>query len=135
MVWGPEQVELLLDTCTFLWMLSGDSKLSQRVVPLLQSPENSLYLSAGSCWEISIKHRLGKLELPDDPADYIPAQREAHGIEPLAIGESATLLTGRLPAAHQDPFDRILIAQALDLGLTILSPDPLFKKYPVKTIW
>jgi PIN domain nuclease of toxin-antitoxin system len=126
---------LLLDTCTFLWVLSGDARLSARAAQAFSDPENDVFLSAASAWEISIKVALGKLELPEHPADYIPAQRERHGIEPLPIGEGAALLSARLPEIHRDPFDRILVCQALDLGMTLVSPDPILRKYPVKILW
>lgn len=126
---------LLLDTCTFLWMISGDARLSSRAATAIVSPDNEVYLSAASTWEIAVKYSLGKLELPEEPAEYIPRQRERHGVEPLAIGEGATLLSARLPDVHRDPFDRMLVCQALDLNLTLVSPDPVLRKYPVKVMW
>lgn len=94
-----------------------------------------MFLSAASCWEIAVKYSLGKLELPEDPADYVPHQRRRHGIEAPALSESATLLVPRLPAIHRDPFDRVLVCQAIDQGATLLSPDPILRKYPVKVLW
>ncbi len=128
-------MELLLDTRTFLWIVSGDSRLSERAAELVADPDNEVYLSAASTWEIAVKHGLGKLELPEDPSVYLPEQRQRHGISALAIAESATLLSQRLPDIHRDPFDRMLVCQALDMGLTLLSPDAVFRKYPVKVLW
>lgn len=128
-------MELLLDTCTFLWMITSDERLSERSLELLEDPDNDVFLSAASCWEIAVKHSLGKLELPEDPSDYIPHQRIRHGVDALAVTESATLLVPRLPAIHRDPFDRVLVCQAIDQGFTLLSPDPVLRKYPAKVIW
>jgi PIN domain nuclease of toxin-antitoxin system len=128
-------VKLLLDTCTFLWIASGAPQLSPRARTLFASPENEVYLSAGSAWEIAIKHGLGKLPLPESPARFVPEMRERHGIEPLAIDERATLHIARLPELHRDPFDRLLVSQAIVHGLTILTPDPLITQYPALTTW
>ncbi len=128
-------MDLLLDTCTFLWMISGDERLSPHSIELLRDPDNDVFLSAVSCWEVAVKHALGKLELPEDPADYLPLQRRRHGVEALALSESATLLIPRLPDVHRDPFDRMLVCQAIDMGCVLVTPDPLLRKYPVKIGW
>lgn len=128
-------MDILLDTCTFLWLISGDARLSDKAVTHIQDPDNDIYLSAASAWEISLKHSQNRLALPADPSEYVPQQRERHGVDPLAISEGAALLSARLPEVHRDPFDRILVSQALDLGMTILSPDPILRKYPVKVLW
>jgi PIN domain nuclease of toxin-antitoxin system len=128
-------VKLLLDTCAFLWILGDSPRLSRRARLLFQSPDNEVFLSAGSAWEVAIKHALGRLPLPDDPARFIPEMREAHGIEPLPIDEASTLHTARLPPLHRDPFDRLLVSQAIVHGLTILTPDPLVTQYPALTTW
>jgi PIN domain nuclease of toxin-antitoxin system len=128
-------MKLLLDTCTFLWIAGDDRRLSRRARSLFQSPEHEVFLSAASAWEISIKHALGKLRLPDDPSRFIPEMREAHGIDSLAIDEPSTLHVTRLPALHRDPFDRLLVSQAIVHGLTILTPDPLVTQYPALTAW
>jgi len=128
-------MQILLDTCTFLWMISGDGQLSKRAERAICDPENEVFLSAASCWEIAVKYSLGKLALPDAPAEYIPQQRDRHGVEPLTIGEGAALIYASLPDVHRDPFDRILVCQALDLGLILASPDPVLRKYPAKLLW
>ncbi|MCK4819843.1 type II toxin-antitoxin system VapC family toxin, partial [bacterium] len=88
-----------------------------------------------STWEISIKHALGRLSLPEPPERFIPAQREQHGVETLPLEESATLHLTRLPQLHKDPFDRMLICQAIIHGMLIMTPDELISQYPVRSTW
>ncbi|EIJ36083.1 type II toxin-antitoxin system VapC family toxin [Thiothrix nivea] len=128
-------MRLLLDTCAFLWLISDDDNLSQTVRDLFQDPQNEVFLSAISLWEITVKYQLGKLPLPEHPRHYIPRQRQEHQIEPLSLHEDAIQHLGNLPSIHRDPFDRILICQALQEGLVLLTPDPLIQQYPVKVIW
>ncbi len=128
-------MNLLLDTCTFLWIVSGDPRLTKRAADLFRDPNNEVVLSAVSSWEISVKFKLHRLELPEDPSTYIPEQRQRHGIEALALGESATLMASKLPDVHRDPFDRMLVCQALVGAYTLLSPDSIFRKYPVPVAW
>lgn len=128
-------MRLLLDTCTFLWIAWGSSKLSQNARTLFSDPGNEVFLSAVSTWEIAFKHSLGTLALPDEPQRLVPAQRRAHGIEPLALDEEATLQLTRLPNLHRDPFDRMLVCQAVTGGLTVVTPDPLVTQYPVRCVW
>jgi PIN domain nuclease of toxin-antitoxin system len=128
-------VKLLLDTCTFLWIIADAPPLSRTARALFQAPENDVFLSAGSAWEIAIKHALGRLPLPEAPARFVPAMRDAHGIEPLPVDEASALHIARLPALHRDPFDRLLVSQAIVHGLTILTPDPLITQYPALTVW
>jgi PIN domain nuclease of toxin-antitoxin system len=128
-------VRLLLDTCAFLWVVGGAGELSRRAREAFAAPENEVYLSAASAWEIAVKHRLGRLPLPQAASDFVPAQRAAHGIEPLDIDEAAALHVARLPDLHRDPFDRMLVAQALVLGLVLLTPDPAIHQYPARTLW
>jgi len=82
-----------------------------------------------------VKHALGKLPLPDSPAKYVPAQRKKHGIETLQLDEEAALHLNRLPVLHKDPFDRVLVCQAIAQGLVILTPDRLIAQYAVRTMW
>ena len=124
-------MRILLDTCEFLWLVSGDSRLPAAVASAVRNPGNQVFLSAVSFWEISIKHSLGKLPLPQPPAQFIPLQREEHLIAPLALDEAAVAYLSGLPALHRDPFDRMLICQAQARGLTLASSDPLIRQYPV----
>jgi PIN domain nuclease of toxin-antitoxin system len=128
-------MKLLLDTCTFLWLVRGDRQLSEPATRLFQDPANEVYLSSVSAWEIAVKHGLGKLPLADAPARYVTRERERHGIDPLPLAESETLMLDKLPAVHADPFDRLLICQAIQHGLTLLTPDPLIHRYPVAVQW
>ena len=90
-----------------------------------------MYLSVASVWEAVIKYHLGKLPLPVPPADYLPRQRDAHGIASLPIDEGAMSHLAGLPLLHRDPFDRLLVAQTLQHGLTVATVDPNIAAYPV----
>jgi PIN domain nuclease of toxin-antitoxin system len=118
-------VRLLLDTCTFLWIITDAPDLSKHARDLFSDPGNDVFLSTVSIWEIVVKYRLGKLPLPEPPDRFIPAQRERHAIEPLALDEESTLYLTRLPDLHRDPFDHMLICQAIRHGLVLLTPDHL----------
>lgn len=109
--------------------LSGQARL------VVTNPDNEVYLSAASVWEIVIKHALGKLPLPEPPRQFIPSQRTLLALTTLPIEEAAVLALDRLPALHRDPFDRILVCQALTHGLVIVSPDPQIQQYPIPTLW
>lgn len=128
-------MKLLLDTCTFLWIVAGAADLSDRAKELFADPDNEAYLSAVSGWEIAVKHALNRLPLPESPDRFVPTQRRQHGIEPLPLDEESALHLARLPALHKDPFDRMLICQAMVHGLVVLGPDPLISQYPVRTTW
>jgi PIN domain nuclease of toxin-antitoxin system len=128
-------MRLLLDTCTFLWIVGASKELSARAREVFADPANEALLSAASAWEIAVKHRLGKLPLPNPPDEFVPVQRAAHGIEPLPVEEESALHVAKLPDIHRDPFDRILVAQALVNGLVLLTPDDPIRQYPVRTLW
>ncbi|MDR3377648.1 MAG: type II toxin-antitoxin system VapC family toxin [Verrucomicrobiae bacterium] len=124
-------MKILLDTCEFLWLVSGDAKLSPAVSAAVRDMGNQVFLSSVSCWEISVKHKLGKLPLPQPPAQFVPLQRQQHFIAPLPLDEAAVAQLDHLPDLHRDPFDRMLVCQALAHGLTLASSDPLVRQYPV----
>lgn len=126
---------MLLDTCTFLWFISRDDRLPDAVHDAICSPHNQPYLSVISVWEIILKQQLGRLSLPEEAAAYIPAQRVRHAIDALELGESSVRHLAKLPPLHKDPFDRMLICQALELGVPIVTPDTAITQYPVKTLW
>jgi PIN domain nuclease of toxin-antitoxin system len=128
-------MKLLLDTCTFLWAVRGDARLGATAAALFADPAHEVFLSAVSAWEIAVKHHLGKLPLADAPALYVPRERSRHGIEPLPLAEGATLMLDKLPAVHTDPFDRLLVCQAIHHGMTLLTPDPAIQRYPVPVAW
>ena len=124
-------MKILLDTCEFLWLISGDPKISSQALSAILDPRNSVFLSTVSVWEISVKYGLGKLVLPEAPALFVTRQRELHRIESLALDENSVAQLSGLPALHRDPFDRMLICQALAHGMTLASSDPLVGQYPV----
>ncbi len=128
-------MKLLLDTCTFLWVVGDSPRLTLRVRELFQAPDNQVFLSAASAWEIAVKHELGRLPLPQAPDFFVREMRGAHGIDSLPIDEESALHLSRLPPLHRDPFDRMLVSQAIVHGLTILTPDPLITQYPGRTAW
>jgi len=128
-------VKLLLDTCTFLWIITDAPELSAKARELFIDPANEAFLSAVSTWEISVKHALGRLPLPKLPSRFIPTQREKHAIDPLPLEEETTLYLPALPEYHKDPFDRMLICQAMVHGMVILTPDDLITQYPVRSVW
>lgn len=128
-------MRLLLDTCTFLWLITDAEELSGPARNLFMDPGNEVFLSAVSAWEMSVKYSLGRLSFPELPERFIPAQRERHGILHVALEEQAALYLHRLPPLHRDPFDRMLVCQAIQHELTLLTPDPLVTQYPVRTVW
>jgi PIN domain nuclease of toxin-antitoxin system len=127
-------VKLLLDACTFLW-IAGGQPLSAAAGAAFRDASNDVFLSAASVWEITAKHQTGRLDLPEPPDRLIPTERALRGILPLALDEDSALQLIRLPALHRDPFDRMLVCQAIAHGLAIVTPDPLIRQYPVRVIW
>lgn len=126
-------MNLLLDTCTFLWLLSGERQFSDAVRGALGSAP--LTLSAASVWEISVKYGKGTLRLPERPERVVSAARARYRIESLPVDEASSLHLLKLPLLHADPFDRMLVSQAIVHGLTIVTPDPLVTQYPARTMW
>src|SRR5438105_15787078 len=124
-------MRILLDTCDLLWFISGDPALPARTKQEVQNPQNEVFLSVVSLWEVILKHGLGKLPLPQPPDLYIPAQRDLHGIRPLILEESSVKKLVGLPAIHRDPFDRMLVCQAQDYAMHLASSDPIMRQYPV----
>ena len=103
----------------------------------MEDSGNMLLLSAASVWEIGVKHALGRLRLPNDlpPAEFIPEARSRNGMDTLPITETDALQLPKLPRIHQDPFDRMLICQAIANQAVIVTPDPLIARYPVSVQW
>lgn len=124
-------MRILLDTHVFLWYISADPQLPGAIRDATRDPANDVYLSAASVWEAVIKYGLGKLPLPEPPAEYLPRQREAHRIGTLPVEEAALTHRAGLPPLHHDPFDRILVAQALQHGLQLATVDDVVRAYPV----
>lgn len=128
-------MRFLLDTHVFLWWISDDARLSVAARGIISDPENDLFLSAASGWEIAVKAGLGRLKLPDDLESFIAEQLAANAIHPLPVHMRHALHTRILPEYHRDPFDRLLIAQARLESIPILSADPLIARYPVEVVW
>lgn len=124
-------MNILLDTHVFLWFIAGDARLPATYQSAIQDPANVVYLSVASIWEAVIKHQLGKLPLPASPAEYLPRQRSAHGIQSLGIDESVMVALAGLPPHHRDPFDRMLVAQTIQHGLVLATVDPAIGSYSV----
>jgi PIN domain nuclease of toxin-antitoxin system len=120
----------LLDTHTLLWWLSENPLLSTQAKIIISTPENLIFVSAASAWEISIKKAIGKLDAPDDLEQAIVY----NNFIPLEITIKDGDLAGKLPNYHNDPFDRMLIAQAMNNNLTIITKDSKIPQYQVKTI-
>jgi PIN domain nuclease of toxin-antitoxin system len=125
----------LLDTCTLLWLARSDRALSPRVRALVTEESAEVLVSAASAWEIAIKHGLGRLPLPVPLEQFVPALRDRYAFVSLPIDEESALHVAKLPRLHIDPFDRMLVSQAIVHGLTILTPDPLVTQYPARTMW
>ena len=128
-------MRLLLDTVAFIWLVEGNSRLSESAQGLITDPANEVYLSAASAWEIAIKYSIGRLLLRMPPEEYVTGQRRLHLIESLPVGEGAALQVYKLPALHDDPFDRIIVAQAIVEGMAVVTPDRQISQYPVRVEW
>jgi PIN domain nuclease of toxin-antitoxin system len=131
-------MRILLDTHIFLWFISGDSQLSPQVRDAIRDPDNEVYLSAVSVWEVivkyQVKYQLGKLPLPEQPETYLPQQRDRHQIASLPLDERSVTQLAQLPPLHRDPSDRMLICQALQNGLTLATADSAMRAYPVSVL-
>lgn len=128
-------MNLLLDTHTFLWWITDAPKLSQTAREVIGDGHNTLYWSAASSWEISIKYALGRLPLPEAPEIFLPSEIAQNRIEPLPIIDVHTFRAGQLPRHHRDPFDRMLVAQAQMESLAILTNDRQLALYDVEVQW
>jgi len=122
-------MRLLLDTHIFLWYITGDERVSAKVRRAIEDSEIA-YLSVVSLWEATIKYQLGKLPLPEPPHPWLSVQREQHGIEPLPLDEASVARLASLALHHRDPFDRMLVCQALEHELLIVTVDSILTKYP-----
>ena len=127
-------MRLLLDTHIFLWYISGDGRLPTAMRDAIRDPGNEAYLSVVSVWEAIIKHQLGRLPLPQPPETYLPEQRRRHLIASLNVDEESVTHLAGLPPLHRDPFDRLLICQAMRHGLTIATVDTAIQSYPVNVL-
>ena len=128
-------MNLLLDTHTFLWWITDAPNLSQTARQLIGDSHNTLYWSAASSWEVSIKYALGRLPLPEVPEIFLPSEIAQNRIEPLPIIDVHAFRAGELPLHHRDPFDRMLVAQAQLESLVLLTNDQKLGLYDVEVQW
>lgn len=126
---------LLLDTHALLWWLDGDTRLSEAARSAIAEPERTVLVSAASAWEITTKHRLGKLPGATAVAENLRDCLAGQGFGELSITLADGERAGRLPGPHRDPFDRMLIAQALARELLLVSNETLFDQYGVARLW
>ena len=127
-------MEILLDTHIFLWYITGDRHLPTTILELIRDPANEVYLSPVSLWEVIVKYHLGKLPLPQSPAAYIPLQRQRHQIRSLPLDEGSVTKLSLLPMLHKDPFDRMLICQAIHHSLMLASTDDAIHNYSAQVL-
>ncbi len=128
-------MRVLLDTHAFLWWISGSPKLSEAARETIADERNDLLFSVVSGWEISIKAGVGKLDLPETPRDFVTGQVLLNDLRVLTVSLDHALRVYDLPNHHRDPFDRLIVAQALSEGVPVLTADPLVARYSVETIW
>jgi PIN domain nuclease of toxin-antitoxin system len=128
-------MKALMDTQVFLWWIVDDPRLSSPARKVITDGNNELYFSAASAWEIAIKAQIGRLKLSEKPEILIPEQLARNAFESLPINIRHALHVFNLPEHHRDPFDRIIISQAIIEGLNIITSDREFSKYPVEVIW
>jgi PIN domain nuclease of toxin-antitoxin system len=126
-------MKLLIDTCALIWLLTGERPLSARARAAMETGE--AHVSAASAWEIAIKFAKGQLRLNEPPDRLVPAARARYGFRALPLDEESALHVIKLPPLHLDPFDRLLVSQAIVHGLTIVTPDPQITQYPARTLW
>jgi PIN domain nuclease of toxin-antitoxin system len=124
----------LIDTHTLLWFLEGNSRLSETSKAVIQYPGNQIFTSVVCLWEITIKVSQGKLHLPE-PIDSVLAKMQELNIGILPLQTAHVLRASTLPLYHHDPFDRIIIAQALTEGMPVVSKDAIFEEYGLEWIW
>jgi len=128
-------VRLLLDTHCWLWYLLTPEKLNPEAQEILRDPDNEVFFSTASAWEIVVKFALGKLDLPQPPSEYVPDRLEVLGYQELPIRQDHVLRIESLPSHHRDPFDRVLIAQAQVESLQFMTADRVLTAYDVPILW
>ena len=128
-------MRLLLDTHTFLWWINNDPLLSDPARAAIASERNECFLSLASCWELAIKASIGKLRLSKPVERFIPEELIANDFQLLSMDFRHIAKVETLPFHHRDPFDRLLVAQALTEKMTIISADIVLSEYGIKRIW
>ncbi|MBZ0279266.1 MAG: type II toxin-antitoxin system VapC family toxin [Anaerolineae bacterium] len=128
-------MRLLLDTHAFIWLDIATSRLSTTIQQAIKDPQNDIYLSLASVWEMQIKIQLGKLQLDSTLPITLTSQQQTNGIQLLPIRLDHILGLGHLPYHHHDPFDRLLIAQTQVENLTLVTNDPKIHQYQINILW
>jgi PIN domain nuclease of toxin-antitoxin system len=128
-------VKLLLDTHAFIWWDSGDARLSVKALAACNSAGHSLHLSLASVWEMQIKMQLGKLTMRLPLAEVLRDQRQRNGLVLEAVALEDILLLETLRPLHRDPFDRLLVSQAMRGGFHLVTHDPEISRYPAPVLW
>ena len=128
-------MKILLDTHAFLWWVMDDPKLSVKAKKLLKDSDHEFFLSVVSAWEIAIKSRLKKISLSKKAEDFVLEQMDLNSISPLSIQMKHALHVEKLPDHHEDPFDRLIVAQAHLENMALLTCDKMIKKYDVNSLW
>ena len=125
----------LLDTHAFLWSTADPDRLSEAARSFIEDPANDVLLSAVTAWEVAIKYANGRLDLPEPVETFIASRVVDLGLQPLPVEISHALRVAGLPRLHNDPFDRLLVAQAQLEKLPLLTSDPDVARYDVEIIW
>ena len=128
-------MKLLLDTHAFLWWVDGTRPLGRRAATAVADPDNQIFVSMASCWELAIKRSLGKLRVARDLDRFITDELTSNGFDLLDVQLAHVVRVVDLPFRHRDPFDRLLVAQALEEELSIVSNDRIFPQYGVRRVW
>ena len=128
-------ISYLLDTCTFIWLCAEPERLSEVAKRAIHAPDASLLLSDVSAMEIALKWRAGKLALPQPPRLWIETQIATWVLNCLPLSRADIYRASELPEHHKDPFDRLLVATALNSNATVLTPDKAIHQYPVSYLW
>jgi PIN domain nuclease of toxin-antitoxin system len=128
-------VDLLLDTCAIVWLSAEPARLSKKARLAIDADDAKLFASDASTWEVCLKWQATKLVLPAPPRQWLAEQARIWQTVRLALDLEHFYRTTELPPLHKDPFDRLLVAQAIDEGLTIVTPDPAIRAYPVSVLW
>ncbi len=128
-------MNLLLDSHVFLWLMNEPERVPAPVLTMCENAENTLYLSVASVWELQIKHALGKLTMRQPLKVILDEQQQSNSMEILPIKLTHLWRLADLPRIHNDPFDRLLIAQAVVEDMHLISADRVFSDYPVRLVW
>ena len=128
-------MKYLLDTNIWLWSLWAPEKIARKAREQIADMSNPVDLSAATSWEVAIKAAAGKLSLPEPPASYVPRRMADQGIHPLPISHPHALAVYALPPHHRDPFDRLLVAQAMFEQMILVTADRILERYPVEILW